>query len=54
MSNKLTRRYLIQTEHKAQAMGIAPATTHEVSALEQAWETYGKAKCQTLLTEDAS
>lgn len=33
---KLTRRYLIQTERKAQAVGIAPATTREVSALELA------------------
>lgn len=33
---KLTRRYLIQTERKAQAAGIAPATTSEVSALELA------------------
>lgn len=33
---KLTRRYLIQTERKAQATGIAPATTHEVNALELA------------------
>lgn len=33
---KLTRRYLIQTERKAQAVGVAPATTSEVSALELA------------------
>lgn len=33
---KLTRRYLIQTERKAQAAGIAPATTQEVTALELA------------------
>lgn len=33
---KLTRRYLIQTERKAQATGIAPATTHEVNDLELA------------------
>jgi len=30
---KLTRRYLIQTERKAQAAGIAPATTRTKSTL---------------------